>query len=103
MKTATINLYQFSELSKEAKQLAFNEHEEFLLSVGQECENEDGEMVTEYEETIDEKIVIESLEINAYYFFADGKLASCTTYTGDHPRAGEEEMRLHGETYPLQK
>jgi hypothetical protein len=100
MKNATINLYQFNELSNEAKEKAISQHEDFLLSIGQECENEQGEMETLYSDTIERSEVIESIEMNEYYFFIDGELAHCTTYTGGE-KTGTTEFIFKGTTQTI--
>lgn len=101
MKTATINLYEFAELSEEAKQKAISDHANFLLSEGQEYENEAGELVTEYPEELEDAYIIESIEANEYMFFHDGEMAHCVTYVGKHPKAGQTELNFHGETITL--
>lgn len=101
MTQAKISLYSFAELSEQAKRKAISEHEDFLLSVGEESENEDGEMVTEYPEEIEESVVIEHIEINEYLFFEDGNLAHCVTYTGGHKKAGTTELFFHGQIIVL--
>lgn len=101
MKTAKINLYNFSELSEKAKQKAISEHEDFLLSIGQQEENEQGQLVTVYAETMEESEVIESIEANEYLFFADGDMAHCVTYCGKHERAGQTDFKFSGETYSI--
>lgn len=89
MKTAIlkINLFQFQELSDEAKTKAIEEHFYFLNSLGIEAENESGQMITEeYEPS--ESEVVESIEINEYFFYEDGEQAHTVTYTGKHPLSG---------------
>lgn len=103
MKQVTINLYQFSELNKDAQQKAINEHKIFLLQLGEESENEDGEMITEYPEDYEDDYVIENIEANDYIFFEDGELASCTTYTGGHPKSGITELKFAGRIYDITK
>lgn len=100
MKTIKINLYKFEELSKEAQDRAVVQHKMFLDGQPIECENEDGTMGEEYHE-YEEEEVIDSIEANEYYFFADGVLAHCTTYTGKHERSGETELHFHGKDYIL--
>jgi len=95
MKTVTINLYSFNELSEQAKEKAIYEHETFLLSIGQECENEHGEMEAIFTDSIERSEVIESIEANEYYFFADGDLAQVCTYTGG-PKQGATEFTFKG-------
>jgi hypothetical protein len=102
MKQVTINLYSFSELNEKAKQTAINEHQTFMESLPVEYENEAGELEDVYEE-YDENAVIENIEANEYIFFEDGKLASCTTYCGKHPKAGTTELKFHGRIYDITK
>ena len=101
MKQVTINLYSFSELSEEAKEKAIFEHADFLQSIGQEVEDEDGNLVTEYGHEISREEVIESIDANDYIFFADGDLAHCTTYVGKHERAGETDFKFKGQVYSI--
>ena len=100
MKTVKVNLYSFNELSDKAREKAILEHQDFLDSQPEEYENEAGELVSEYIEHTEQE-TIESIEMNDYTFFADGELANCTTFTGKHPRAGETEVKIHGETYKI--
>lgn len=102
MKQVTINLYSFSELSKEAKKTAIQEHWTFLNSVPVEQETETGEMKEIYED-YKEKDVIENILINEYIYFANGELANCTTYTGKHPKTGTTEFKFHGIVYDITK
>jgi len=101
MKKATINLYEYSELNSKAKERAISEHEAFLLSIGNEFENENGELVREYPNEIDIIGVIESIEINEYLFYSDGELASVTHYCGKHPKAGIIELKLGSDIYSV--
>jgi hypothetical protein len=97
MKTINVSLYSFSELSGQAKDRAINEHEQFLCSVGFDCENEAGVMVTEYPEELDEETVIDSIEANEYLFYSDGTLARAITYT----KTGITEVSLFGEVHTV--
>jgi hypothetical protein len=101
MKTVTINIYQFSELSETAQMLAIEEHGEFLNSQGIEYEDEDGEMVTDYDYEHTKEDIIESIEMNNYYFYSNGELASCVTYCGKHPKAGITELTFKNQTFVL--
>ena len=71
-----IDLFEYDELSEDAKKNAFEEHLNFLVSVGYECENENGEMeqadIMLWEEQELTDYVEESLVINEYLFFKDG-------------------------------
>lgn len=102
MKTLQIELtlYNFEELSETAKQIAIYEHGIFLNQFPQECQNEKGEMYREYIDHTEAEI-IESITINEYLFFQTGNLASVTTYTGKHEKAGISELTLEGKIYTL--
>jgi len=89
MTQVTINLYSFSDLNEEAKNKAIAEQLEFLNTTD------------EYGDKYDEAEAIDIIEANEYIFFADGTLASCTTYTGKHHKAGITEFKLGGEVYQL--
>lgn len=97
MKTATINLYSFNELNKDAQEKALIDHASFLSSIPIKVENENGELVDEYMD-YEREDVIENIEINEYLFFFDGELADCITYTGEHPKSGVTEFHFHGTT-----
>lgn len=114
MKTANINinLYSFEELSDRAKERAIREHRDFLLSVMQpedfisgDPEYDTPEQLSEqYDSEYDyvlfnDEPVIESIECNEYLFFSDGAMANCTTFCGNHPRAGETVLRVYGNEY----
>lgn len=100
MKTAKINLYSFEELTNEAKETAIYEALNILDSEPIECENESGEMVNEYVEHTEE-YAKEFILINDYLFFKNGKLAYTITYCGKHPKAGQSELILNGETVKI--
>lgn len=55
-----------------------------------------------YEYLTSEGVIKETIEANEYLFFANGKLANCTTYTGQHEKAGTTELNFHGEIYDLE-
>lgn len=100
MKQTNINLYEFAELSQKAQGKAISEHIDFMDSLPEESENEDGTMISEYIEHSEED-AIDSIEANEYLFYADGTLANCVTYCGAHPLAGITELKFHGEVYRL--
>ena len=102
MKTVNIqiSLYSFNELSNESKQLAILEHGNFLNSLPQEFEDEDGKMVSEYIDHSDEEI-IDNILANEYYFFENGELAKTCTYVGKHQKAGVTEFTFMGNTYEI--
>lgn len=110
MISISINLYSFSELSENAKQRAIREQREFLLSTLQPdfidgiidwSDPEKMEMYRaefNYIEENDEPC-IESIETNDYLFYFNGEIAEAVTYCGNHPRTGETDITIHGETY----
>jgi len=100
MKTVQISLYSLSELSHEAKQKAIFDHKCFLDELPEEYENEEGELVEEIVNH-DEDETIASIEANDYLFYANGELAHCVTYTGNHPKSGKTEFRIEGSVYEL--
>lgn len=101
MKQVTIKVYQFDELSKLAQDKAIEEHGSFLDNEPEEYENEDGEMEEEYVEH-DREQIIENIQINEYWFFADGEMANCITYVGKHPKAGITELKIGGEVFVIE-
>ena len=100
MKQATINLYEFAELSQKAQQKAIYDHIEFMDRLPEESEKEDGTMISEYIEHSEEDAK-DSIKANEYLFYADGTFANCVTYCGAHPLAGITELKFHGEVYRL--
>lgn len=92
MTQVLINLYSFSELSKEGQMKAINDRRDFMETFS-EWENENESFADEY--------VQESIEMNEYIFFQDGTLAHCTTYTDKHPKTGTTEFHFHGHTYDI--
>ena len=98
-----INLYQFDELSEEAKEKAIEEHRQFLLEATYES---DYDFEGDYEARLEEiensnEPVIECIRINEYWFFEDGELANCTTYCGKHPKSGITEFNYMGSVYQI--
>jgi len=100
MKQVLINLYSFNELSKKAQEKAIREHQTFMEEMGEEFEDENGEMKKDYPE-YSEDDVKENIEANEYIFFEDGNLAKCTTYTGKHKKSGITEFNFHGRIYDI--
>ena len=109
-----IKLFQFNELLKEAKEKAIEKHRNFLLSVmskedfisGDPEYDTDEELEKTFNEEYDhilynDEPVIESIEINEYYFFYDGELANTVTYVGDHKKAGTTELSYNGSIYSV--
>ena len=96
MKTLEIKLYNFEELTKEAKQKAIEQAIEFLDSEPIEYENENGEIVYEYFKH-NESQAEQFIDVNDYLFFKNGTLAHTVTYCGNHTKTGQSEFFLHGE------
>lgn len=89
MLTITVNLYTFEELIEKAKQKAIEEHRIFLLESMQPDDFISGEPEYDTPEELQKAYnaeydyylfnddpIIESIECNEYYFYADGTLAS---------------------------
>lgn len=98
MKTVKIYLYEFKELTEQAKEKAINEAIDFLNSEPVEYEDANGKMICEFVDA-SESEAEEFITANKYLFFEDGEQARTVTYCGAHPRAGESELILNGETY----
>jgi len=106
----TVAVYPFDELSESAKQNAIQQHREFLLAIMQPddfisgCAEYDTpeELQKAYESEYDyylmnDEPIAESITINEYLFFADGQLASTTTYCGNHEKSGQTWIKFHGQ------
>lgn len=107
-----ISIYTFDELNENAKAKAIEEHRHFMLEtlvpdygdgVIDWCNPEKmKDYESEYEYILmNNEPVIESIEINEYYFYFDGTLCNATTYTGG-PKKGTTEIIIHGETFIIQ-
>ena len=100
MVTVNINLYEFNELREEAQNEALQEHLDFI----NDCsimDSDDDDEPYEYTLENDREVVIDNILANAYLFYKDGSLASCTTYVGKHEKAGTTEFKLGGEIYNI--
>lgn len=95
-----IEVFKLNELQEHARQRAIYEHENFLVSEGQEIENEDGELET-VAYNPEEEQVIESIEANEYFFYSTGELADVVSYCGAHERAGETILKHDGKEYDI--
>ena len=100
MKQVTINLYSFNELGEQSKQTAIFEHGNFLESVGQDYEDDNGEFQMDYTRPDDDEIK-ENILANEYVYFESGELAQCVTYCGNHPKSGITELTFHGRIYEI--
>lgn len=98
MKQVLINLYEIHELTPKAKERAISDHFNFMCAVGQEVEDDNGGMYTDYSEP-DETEVLDSIEANEYMFYADGDIARCCRYVGEHPKSGTTELIIGTDIY----
>lgn len=100
-----INLFQYDELKGKAKERAFNEHFNFIRDNPSEYENDDGEMVYEdyskWKEEDFREMIEDSIKINNYWFFENGEMAKCVTYTGKHEKAGITELNFQNKVYKI--
>lgn len=81
MKKVTINLFSVSELNKEAKIIAIDEHKEFLLSVFDSSDYEEIKYTySQYKRDLKQSDILESIEINNYLFYSDGYGSHFTLY-----------------------
>jgi len=46
-------------------------------------------------------MIEESILINEYWFFENGVMADCVTYTGKHKKAGITEFNFYGKVYQI--
>lgn len=72
--------YELDDLSPEVRKNVIIEHGNFLDETGESCENEDGEMITEYFEH-SENDIIHSIDINEYLFSEDGEMLPIMYHT----------------------
>ena len=98
-----LQLFRYDELNDDAKVKAFDDHEHFLRMYPAQSEDNDGNMIDDDMDTwTHEEIkgyVEECIRINEYFYFKDGTMANCTTYTGDHHKSGITELKYNGEIY----
>ena len=98
--------YPLDELPEASKQKAIQDHLDFLNSIGQEFENESGEMETEYDyldayKDADINDVIESISINEYEYDFNGDLVGITIYTKDNKPTGKKTIRINKQEIDL--
>lgn len=91
MKKVTIDLFSISELDKEAKRKAIEEHKAFLIESYQDGDYDESFNMTrsKYAKQLTKSEIIENIEINGYLYFSDGSMARTVKYCGKHERAGE--------------
>lgn len=111
MLSVNIKLYSFNELTEKAKNKAIEDHRTFLLDtivpdyIDGVIDWKDPEKMKMYHEEYDyilfnDEPVIESIEINDYYFFFDGTIAPVLHCTAG-PAAGITTVNIHGENIRL--
>jgi len=91
MVNVTIILYEFNELSKNARDFAITEHGEFLHEV-----EEDGEKI------LTNKTIIDNINDHGYLFWANGELAPVSNYHGTINKKEviiKKVLYLQGDTY----
>lgn len=106
MKQVTITLYQFDELSDKAREKAISDHRYFLIDVMRPDDFISGDPEWDTPEKLfetyraeydyylmNDEPIIESIEINEYWFFHDGTMAHVTT-----DPTGRNVFHHHGET-----
>lgn len=93
-----IELFSYDELEGKAKERALNEHTEFLNSLQEEREDENGNLIKEYRDHEKEEVE-DSLRINEYLFYSDGEMIDGVIYTEGHPKAGQMEIMFKGKNY----
>jgi len=91
-----LELFTYNELNKEAKEKAFNEHFDFLIGFASEEQK-----IVHLTEKQQKKYIEESININEYLFFNNGNLASCTTYTEEHPKKEITEFKFLNKVYEV--
>ena len=98
-----LNIYTLNELMAESRELAIEEHRDFLVSVySDDMYDESLEMTQEkYEEELTEEEVVESIEINDYRFYSNGIMARTIHYCGDHPRSGDHVLIHNNVEYSI--
>lgn len=107
-----VNIYNFNELCKSAREIAIEEHRMFLLERMDKDDFISGDEEFDTEEKLQEAYnceydyylendepIIESIEINEYYFYEDGSMANVVEYCGNHEKAGISEFTHKGKVY----
>lgn len=103
MKTVTLNLLSISELNKEAKNIAIEQHRDFLVESYRDDMFDDSFNMTrsKYTKSLTKQEVIEDIEANEYLYFPNGEMANITYYCGKHEKAGQTELKLFGAIYSI--
>lgn len=104
--------YELKDLPEPSKEKAINDHIQFEIDIMDEDSSyfylaeEMEKMKTPWflAETIYERelhSIIETIEINEYYFDVMGEMIPITKYVDKHPKAGSFSWRFHGEELPV--
>ena len=107
-----VKIFNLNELNETSKQKAIEKHRNFLLSEMQTSDFISGVEEYDTEENLEKEYdaqydyylendepIIESIEMNDYYYYEDGKMANVVTYCGKHEKAGTSEFKHNGEIY----
>ena len=92
--------YLLDELPETSRRKAIQEHLDFLNSIGQESENESGELEIEYDyldacKDSDISEVIDNIDANEYEYDFNGDLVGITTYMSDNKPTGKKTIRIN--------
>ena len=106
-----INIFNFNELCLSSRERAINEHRQFLLYEmrledfisGDDKFDTEEELQKAYDSEYgyyeeDDEPIIESIEINEYYFYEDGKMANITSRYKDGEMV-ENILKHNGKEY----
>lgn len=101
VKEIKIKIYEYDELSEDAKIKAFEDHAYFIECNPQEYEDNEGNIkrddYSKWSEQEFKEYVEENIRINEYLFFANGEQAHATTYT----KTNKTILKLFGEEYEV--
>lgn len=96
-----LELFEFSELEADIKDKVLETQRDFELSTFDPLDY-DSTTPTSYEEfndSLTDADLIDSIKMNEYMFFKDGEMASIVTYCGTHPRKGQTVLTVDGKEY----
>lgn len=105
-KTFEVITYNLDELPEASKNKAIQDHLNFLNSEGIICENEAGELETEYDyldnsSDDDIKEVIDNIDANEYEYDFNGELVAITTYLKSNKPTGKKSIRINKQEIDL--
>jgi len=100
-----ISLYEYKELTGEAKEKAFEDQRIFLYNNPQEYEDKNGLMkldnMDEWTEENIKEYVEDCINANEYLYFVTGEMADTIHYFGKHEKAGITEFKFQGLVYKI--